>query len=261
MTDAGYTLSTRSSRIRANEVDFIYLPNKVKPGSHPFFHFHGANSAYGFGYGSSYAEGMLGAVLATNGIVCIGGAMGGNTFGNNLSQTLIDSMFTVASGITGVDASKAHMAGASMGNAPQFRYAANNPTKVKSLLGLIPYSDPVAVRNENRRGLKTTIEAAWGIGSGDPLPAQALLKETHAPLIAAANIPYLAFYASDDTAALPAEVTALASLANGTAISVGALGHTNMALYAAALHGVGGITGDGSQIWKHYIDWSGILDG
>lgn len=249
----GYTLSSRVGRIRAAEIDFMYVPDKVREGSHPFFHFHGANSPLAFGSSASYPETMLGARLAAEGIVCIGGQQGGNTFGNDLSQTLITTMISLADAIPGVDVSKIHMAGASMGNAPQFRYAGNNPTKVASILGLIPYSDPVAVRDSNRLGLRTTIEAAWSIGNSDPLPSQALLKETHAPVVNSNGIPYLAYYAGDDTAALPAEVTTLAGLAGGTAINVGNYGHTAAAINAAALY-------DGGPAWQHYIEWSGILN-
>lgn len=118
---------------------------------------------------------QLAAVLANEGIPCIGGQMGGNSWGNDaISGTSVNSYMNKAlaylSAQTGCSASKAHVIGVSMGAGVGNRWAALNPTKCASLQGLMPlssmehvYTDNPGVNVAAGASFSESIATAWGL--------------------------------------------------------------------------------------------------
>lgn len=120
--------------------------------------------------------------------------------------------------------------GASMGAVTALNYAKANPTHVAAVVGLIPCVDLNDMVTNDRGGLASNINTAYSTYS----------EATHGPTSNPANyaaslsVPTQLYYASDDTTAIPGAVTAFdTACASATAISVGALGHTQAAIDAA----------------------------
>lgn len=85
---------------------------------------------------------------------------------------------------------------------------------------------------------------------GDPLPMSgdggADLIGHFAPILDTNNIPNRWYYASDDPYIYPADVMAFAAASGGTAINLGAGGHTNLTAQHASAH-------NGGSDWSDYV--------
>lgn len=133
------------------------------------------------------------------------------------------------SGYTGT---AVHLAGASAGHAVASRWAAMNPSKVRSISGFIPVTGLQWCRDNNTQ-LRTTIDAAWGVSYPAPLPAGADPFTDPAQIAVLKTIPWQGFAASDDTGAAPLVNTqAWGAVVRGAVTSLGALGHTDAAIGA-----------------------------
>lgn len=150
------------------------------------------------------------------------GVTGFNHFGNTNSQTRAGQAKTYLQSTVGAKSGKVLVVAVSMGNLLAINWAKNNPTLVSAILAVIPAWDIADIRDNDRGGYRDDIDDAWGVTYPAALPAGANPATDNA---GANGIPYLAYYASDDTLVLPATVTAGAAAIGGTAVSVGATGH------------------------------------
>lgn len=123
--------------------------------------------------------------------------------------------------------------GVSMGGLGSFNYAKANPDEVAAIVGVIPLSDLDDTRDNNRWGFAASIEAAWGVGPTDPLPAGANPMTDPGGL---GQIPVLAYVAELDTIVIPATVRALNALCGPGSLvkSCGQLEHSEAAVSVAA---------------------------
>lgn len=244
-----YSFSAKVGRIRAAEIDYLWLPDEPYSG-YPVIYLHGAGTLTKDASTSAafWATASLTGTLAFQDIPVMAGWMGGDTMANDLAMTCIENTRLYLDALPGIDASKVHLAGTSMGGGMAIRYAGLNPTKVASVYGMIPYSNPQGVYAEDRGGFRATSAAAWGVTYPTPLPAQADFVNTHAPVIKAANIPVRLLYSTTDVLATPSDVTTLATALNITAEPVDtANGHTEQSIWNFGNMGAGA--------WTDYIAW------
>lgn len=131
------------------------------------------------------------------------------------------------SGYTGT---AVHMMGVSAGHAVASRWAALNPSKVRSITGAIPVTGIQWCRDNNAQ-LQTAIDAAWGVSYPAPLPAGADPFTDPAMVATLKGIPWQGYSSTDDPTASPlANTQAWAAVVGGAAHSLGALGHTDAAI-------------------------------
>lgn len=160
-------------------------------------------------------------------------AGGVNTFGNDTALTSVTNAFNhlVAQGC---HPSRVMLAGVSMGNLVNMSWARANLSKVAAILGMIPAMNITAAHAENRGGYTASINAAYGGAY-----SEAVYGATHNPATfkaQLAGIPFKAFYSTNDTQVLPAEVLdVVAGIgASASAVPMGAVGHLSDAVDAQA---------------------------
>lgn len=243
------------NNIRTGEGDYLWIPEVINPSHSPVVLLHGAGAPDPFNYSANWATGTLPAVLASHGIPCVAGWMGGDSFANDIAMSAIDSSIAyLKDRIPGITSSKVHLWGASMGNGLSLRYAGLNPHKVASIFGIIPLSDMLVVYETNRGSFRNSIGTAWGVTYPTPLPAQADLMGLHAPVIKANSIPCRFHYSTIDTLIPPSEVIALAAATGGVAEAVDfSSGHTETT--------IGSSMAKGGGFWGEYLNWIGLHNG
>jgi predicted alpha/beta hydrolase family esterase len=134
--------------------------------------------------------------------------------------------------VSGYTGTKVHIVAESMGHAVACRWAAANPTKVFTITGIIPVTGIQWCR-DNNAGLRTQIDAAWGVTYPAALPAGADPFTDSTQTSVLATIPWQGYASSDDTAAAPlANTQAWGTTVGGVVSSLGALGHTDAAVGA-----------------------------
>lgn len=232
-----YSILTKKSNIATGEVDWLWVPGNVRTGRYGVILLHGASTPDQFVGQGWPAANKLAAALANAGIPCVSGYLGTNStntadpWSNDTHMARITSALAYLASATGASATKAHLFGVSMGGGAAFRYAATNPTKVASVVAVMPQSN--ISRNytdDNPAGARAGIGTAWGVTYPTALPAGADLV-AQAAAISAAHIPVRAYYSTVDTLALPADVRALANAAGGTHEAIDSTaGHANGSL-------------------------------
>lgn len=245
-----HDMTTKTGRVHAAEVDYLWSPAEPYDG-YPVIMLHGAGTTArdAFASASFYAHATLPGILAHHNIPCISGWLGGDTMGNDTGMTRITEATAVLEALPNVDASKVHLVGVSMGNELAMRYAGLNPTKVASIMSVMPLSDIDAVYQANRGGFRATIGTAWGVTYPAALPAQSNLIATHAAAIVAAGIPVRLLYSTADTLVLPAEVVALATALGIAPEIVDAVNNHDELTMQSAMNRPAG------PFWQYYIDW------
>lgn len=225
--------------IQGGEVTFLTIPNKSSRGSYPTIYLHAAGATNANFLQNNYAEIAIHQHLARElATPVVTGLLGGDTFANDTAMARIDAALSYINSAVGTNYTKFHLFGTSMGASLALRYASLNPTKVVSLTGVIPLTNLISTYEGDLGGLRASIGTAWGVTYPTPLPAGADLV-AQAPVIANAKIPCQFYYANNDTICLPADVLAMAALTKGKAYDVGALGHSQGAVFAAFLYGLG----------------------
>lgn len=157
-------------------------------------------------------------------------AGGPTAFGNDTAIARVDDAVTYLQGTRGAKSGTVLLVGASMGGFTVLNYTRAHPSKVGAVVAVNPGIDLNDIVVNNRAGLASAVDAAYGTY------VEATQGATHNPATYAATmtVPTRIFYASDDTVVIPSTVTAYAAAAqNVTAVSVGALGHTQAAIDAA----------------------------
>jgi len=160
---------------------------------------------------------------------CYAGDFGGDNWGNaNALADVAAASALLEAG--GASAGPKLVAGGSMGGLVATRYAAQHPEDVAGLALWIPAIDAAAVRAL----FPASFNTAWGLAAQDPLP-NVVPDANPVNLPGQIACPVFLAYASDDPLVSPATaVTFAAALDDVTLISVGALGHSEAALTAAA---------------------------
>lgn len=238
----GYTMTYRVGSIQAGEIDQLWTPRKSngKPG---VMLLHGATAPQAFAEATRASSAMVGPALSSRGYSAVAGTMGGDTFANDTAM----ARMTAAGALLGATF---HLLGFSMGFALALRYAAANPGKVASLVGVIPLSDILTMYANNTAGLAASIAAAWGVPNGNPLPAGADLSTGFAT-IAAAGIPARLYYSNPDTSIPPASVLATGAAINADIVAPVNGGHTEA--------GIGQIGAIGAGGWSDVGNWLDAL--
>lgn len=235
----GYSADAATGRIQAGEVDTIWTPRNLRAGRCGAILLHGSGNPQGFIDSMNQPSSMkLAAALATAGIPCIAGDMGGQTWANDTAMTRIDAAWAVLKArFPTMRADKVCLVGASMGGALAARYSQLNPTKVAAVVGLIPLWDLAAFYTGNVGGTQAEVAAAWGVSTGAALPASADIAG-NAGL--AAGIPHLAGYSTVDTTVSPAWVLTYTQRVGGTAIVTDTtFGHSDAAVGGMPISTVG----------------------
>ena len=151
-------------------------------------------------------------------------------WGNSTAVARVGDAVTYLQGTRGAKAGTVLLVGASMGAVTALNYARANPTLVGAVVGLIPALDLDDIVTNNRGGGAASVNTAYGTYNEGTHGA------TYNPATYASTftIPTRLYYASDDTTCIPSTITVFdAACASATAVSVGALGHTQAAIDAA----------------------------
>lgn len=152
------------------------------------------------------------------------------TWGNAAEQAAVETGRVFAGTAMGSVVDKVHLIGISMGGQSVLQYARTNPTKVKSISLMIGAPDIDYIYQNDVGSSRAGIGTAWGVTYPTALPAGALLINDATSWDA---IPVKAWYVTDDIFTPTASLTNLiASMALGSAVSLGALGHTEAAIAA-----------------------------
>lgn len=178
-------------------------------------------------------EPLLGAELLTRaGLPIIAADLGGTaTWGNDTEQARTQQAWDYLVTAAGCASDKVLLYGMSMGAPGALNWARANPTKVAAVALVLPITDLIGFHDANLGGYATEIETAYG-----GLAAWNAAKAAHDPLTHAAEyagIPIKLWYSTDDSLALPANVTAFAAASGASTQSMGAQGHTAQGLDAA----------------------------
>lgn len=226
----GYSVVTAMNRIATGESDEVWRPRKVRDGRCGLILCHGA------GTNGEYIDTVaqpsavkLAATLASIGIPCVSGDLGGSlTFANDTSMTRIGQARTLlASQFPTIRTDKVCLLGISMGGALVARYSQLHPTEVAAVVGIIPAFD-LRYEYENVSAVAAEIGGAWGVTPPTPLPSAADLKATAS---LAAGIPLLAGYSTVDTTVIAQPVLDYVAAVGGTAIVTDStFGHSDAAV-------------------------------
>lgn len=183
-----------------------------------------ANATVG-GWGQS----LLLHALAQNYLV-VAADLGGDQWGNDTHLSRIDDAleFAASRGAVGSPV----LVGASMGVLGALGYARANPGTVTAVAGIIPALDLADLYG---RGFATLIDAAYPGGYDDAIDGP-----TRSPVQYAAtlpdSLPVRLYTASDDPFTVPATADAFVAARPATIrTDVGALGHSETAIFTAAL--------------------------
>lgn len=158
-------------------------------------------------------------------------AGGSNNWGNPTATLRIADAVTHLQGTRGAKSGKVLLIGASMGFLTAMNYTKANPTKVAAILGLVPCVDINDMVTNNRAGTAAAINTAYG---GTYVEATNGPTSNPSNYKASITTPIRLYNASDDAICVPSTITSfVAGVPSATAVSVGALGHTQAAIDAA----------------------------
>lgn len=165
----GYQLISGAGNVFSGEKDYLYLPDVPRGASkYGVLLIHGAATPDMFAGTSWPGCDAIGARLASEGIPALAAEAGGDTFGNATGMSRMTAMASYLSSVSGCSTSKYHLIGASMGAMMAYTWAAANPTKTASIVGLIPGARLDKLLRGTTPGGYTTgfmasIAAAWGL--------------------------------------------------------------------------------------------------
>ena len=247
-----YTVSYGVGRIQAGENDMLWYPGNPRKKNAAILT-HAADSPAQYLDSAKFYSPPMAAELAIAGIPCISGTLGGNTFANDTGMARMTQAYNtlVTTGLLAANG-KVHLVGISMGNALNVRWAKENPTKVASIVGMIPACNLTELYNTNPGGLRAYIEAAWGVVYPAALPANADLL-AHAAVIKAAGIPSRLFYSAVDAYITPSSVIALGAAMGSEVIEADPLGsgHAEVTIAEFGLYN----TSSAQYRWRDLANW------
>lgn len=154
----------------------------------------------------------------------------GDAWGNDTAMTRITAAKAYLQATLGAKTGAVALIGVSMGAANALNWAKRNLASVACAVGMIPVSDISDIHTNNRGGLTTNINSAYGTWSEATYGA-ARNPVTFAAADDLAGLDYLAFGATSDAVCLPATVEAVVTSIGGTATYVAVPGgHSNAAI-------------------------------
>lgn len=145
----------------------------------------------------------------------------GSAMGNSADQADIASALTFLHAQEGVSAGPVACIGVSQGNLAAMNYARNNPGTISCIAGIIPAVDLDDVRDNDRGGFRSVIDAAWGVTWPTALPVGANPMD-YPPT----GTPWKAWYSDWDDIVVEATVLAMATTLGAEAVDVGDMGHS-----------------------------------
>lgn len=164
----------------------------------------------------------------------------GQTFGNNVSTTLLSDVITAAQALADIGSGKIALFGISMGNMTIFNYCRRfGQSNVAGILGIVPVCDSEWQYVSN--GAKPQMDLALGA---------ATYQSTYDPKVIASTItvPWLGWTNTADTSAPPAQAVTLAGLIPG------GLGSTESR--GAGGHDFTGCDGQDAHAWLDTLNWA-----
>jgi pimeloyl-ACP methyl ester carboxylesterase len=218
-------------RITAGADDVVYKPTQRAP-RNPVVYCHGGN-AFGnqaVGVGLAAVPSIL-TPFTQRLFTVVAPTIPMDACGNPAARTRIGEAISWSRANLGT-VGPAVLLGTSMGCTGVLNYAADNPTDVAVVVGFIPLIDLDGVRVANTTGLRSVIDAAYGVVYPAALPAGANPALRTSEL----DIPIQLWTASDDDVSLNA--AAFASAVGADHRNVGALGHDNDAMAAVVVNDV-----------------------
>jgi predicted alpha/beta hydrolase family esterase len=152
------------------------------------------------------------------------------TWGNQTARSRIASVKAWAQDPAGpvyAKAGKVLLVGGSMGGVVMYNYAKEFIAQVAAIVALIPVTDLQDLVANNRGGYASSIQTAYGVGAGNVADADNPAKNT----AVLSQVPISIYHASDDPICIASTITAFAAATGAQRVDVGALGHTNDAIY------------------------------
>jgi len=140
----------------------------------------------------------------------------GDTWGNDTAMTRIDAAKTYLQSTVGAKAGAVALTGGSMGGCNALNWAKRNLASTACVVGYVPVSNISDIHTNNRGGLTSNINSAYGTWSEASYGA-ARNPVTFAAAGDLAGLNYLAFGATSDAVCLPATVEAVCTSIGGTA--------------------------------------------
>jgi pimeloyl-ACP methyl ester carboxylesterase len=229
----GYAVESTVGRIQAGEIDYFWRPTNMRSKSGALkcglIMLHGSGSPNEYVDPNNQAASVrLAAAIATAGIPCIAGDMGGQGWANDTVMSRITSAWTFMQTQYSIRTDKVLLLGCSMGGSAVLRYAQLHPTNVAGVLGLLPLTDLVGFYTGNVGGSQAQIGTAWGVTAPAALPSAANIAGLYATAV---GIPYLAAYSTVDTLVSATTVVNYAALVGGTTVVVDSTyGHSDAAI-------------------------------
>lgn len=154
------------------------------------------------------------------------GVSTGDTWGNDTAMSRIDAAKTYLQSTVGAKAGDIALIGGSMGGCNVLNWCKRNLASVACAVGLVPVSDVSDIHTNNRGGLASNINGAYGTWSEGTYGA-ARNPVTFAAAGDLAGLKYLAFGSSGDTICIASTVQAVCTSIGGTATYTGVTGdHT-----------------------------------
>lgn len=243
-----YTATTTVGNVTAGQVNTLFQPMDILPmATCGVVLCHGAGAPYNFIENTRLGSVTIPAALATADwcMPSISAEMSGDTFGNDTAMTAVTNAMNYLTAQTAVNPSKVHLFGESMGVAVALRWAYLNPTKVASIVGILPAVNLVSLYNSNAGGLRAPIGTAWGVTYPTALPSGADLM-AQAPSLS--GIPIRFYIAGSDAIISASDVNAHAALSGAEVIGpVGSSGHSE----ASVLN----MSNYNQTNWSDTIEW------
>lgn len=239
-----YTASLKLGATHSAEVATIYTPRSVRAGRYGVVLLHGAGTPTAFA-GSTWPNAdRLAAAIANAGIPAIAPMdtatplTAVDLWANDAHMTRVGEAQAALSSL-GSSSVKCHLIGLSMGAGAAIRWASQNPTKVASVVGIIPLSNIDYMYQNDISSARAAIGTAWGVSYPAALPGGSNLA-TAGAVLATNNIPVRLYYSSVDTLIRSVDVLALATASNGTAYNIDAtFGHANGTVGSMVTHNSG----------------------
>lgn len=243
---SGYVATYTIGTLVGSEAFYRFEPTGGNERNHGVLLLHGAGAIDQFVGHTRWGSVGLPGALCHEGFVAEAGAMGGDGFGNDSVLTKVETHRLDVIDRYDIANTKVHLVGTSMGGYTALRYAALNPTKVKSLSLFLPLCDIVGAYEADTGGLRDDIGTAFGVTYPTALPSNANLLQI-AGQINGFDIPTKFWYDDSDTIIPPASVTQMATITGGTAYELTPdSGHTEA--------GIRDISLVGSRPWGAVLD-------
>lgn len=136
---------------------------------------------------------------------------GPTTWGNATAITRMTQAYNRLQLLTNVKPGPVWLISSSMGAQTSLNWAAQNPTKVKGVISIIPVINPTDIVTNNRMGYAASVNSAYAGGWSEATYGAVYNPQTLATAGKFAGIPMLLWYGTTDALCTPAQMTAFAA--------------------------------------------------